>query len=167
MTGNRISPIIQSKGPYYSSNTIGSNIVISFASFKAEDGKPIYLQILDFIKRGAVAGTITDGDELPSRRVLSALLGINPNTVQKAFRLLEEEGLIESRAGAGSYMTLDPQKASALKAELLTSDIRGITGALKRTGVSREEALELIAHYWDEPDGEDPDDTGSGGGGEL
>lgn len=91
-----------------------------------------------------------DGDELPSRRVLSALLGINPNTVQKAFRLLEEEGLIESRMGSGSVMKLDPEMVSRLKTELLSEDIRRITGALKRTGVSCEEALELIARYWDE-----------------
>ena len=126
--------------------------VISFESFKTEDGKPIYLQILDFIRRGAAAGTIADGDELPSRRVLSALLGINPNTVQKAFKLLEDEGLIESRAGSGSVMTLSPERTEKIREELLAEDIRGITGALKRTGVGREEALALIARYWDEPD---------------
>ena len=126
--------------------------MISFESFKTEDGKPIYQQILDYIKRGAVSGAIQNGDELPSRRVLSALLGINPNTVQKAFRLLEEEGLIESRAGSGSVMTLSDERTAQIRAELLAEDIRGITGALKRTGVGREEALALIARYWDEPD---------------
>ena len=59
--------------------------MVSFEAFRAVDGTPVYLQIINFIKRGAIAGTIRDGDELPSRRVLSALLGINPNTVQKAF----------------------------------------------------------------------------------
>ena len=48
-----------------------------------QDGSLIYQQILLFIKRGVIVGTIKDGDELPSRRVLSALLGVNPNTVQK------------------------------------------------------------------------------------
>ena len=128
--------------------------MISFESFKTEDGKPIYQQILDFIKRGAVSGAIQNGDELPSRRVLSALLGINPNTVQKAFRLLEEEGLIESRAGSGSVMTLSPERTARIRAELLADDIRSITVALKRTGVARDEALALIAQYWDEPLGE-------------
>ena len=65
--------------------------MISFDEFKADGRLPVYQQILDYIKRGAVAGTIADGDELPSRRVLSARLGINPNTVQKAFALLEDE----------------------------------------------------------------------------
>ena len=55
--------------------------MVSFEAFRAVDGTPVYLQIINFIKRGAIAGTIRDGDELPSRRVLSALLGINPNTV--------------------------------------------------------------------------------------
>ena len=50
--------------------------MVSFEEFKPVDGVPIYQQILTYIKRGAVAGTVTEGDELPSRRVLSALLGI-------------------------------------------------------------------------------------------
>ena len=68
--------------------------MVSFEAFRAVDGTPVYLQIINFIKRGAIAGTIRDGDELPSRRVLSALLGINPNTVQKAFHILAAMGLL-------------------------------------------------------------------------
>lgn len=86
-------------------------LMISFDSFVISDGSPIYMQILRYIQRGAAAGRIADGDELPSRRVLSALLGINPNTVQKAYRMLEEAGLMESHAGAKSYMCLDAEKS--------------------------------------------------------
>lgn len=124
--------------------------MISFDSFQPSDGIPIYLQILYYIKRGAVAGTIQDGDELPSRRMLSALLCINPNTVQKAFRLLEEEGLISSHSGAKSLMTLDEKKLQQLKHDLLTEDIRGIIRALRQTGISKNEALQLIEQYWEE-----------------
>lgn len=123
--------------------------MISFDSFSATDGTPIYLQILMFVKRGAVAGSIVDGDELPSRRVLSALLGINPNTVQKAFALLEEEGLIESRSGAKSYMKLDPAKLDQLREDLLKDDIKGITKSLKQMGITKLEALKLIDNNWD------------------
>lgn len=123
--------------------------MISFENFSPTDGTPIYLQILMFIKRGAVAGNIVDGDELPSRRVLSALLGINPNTVQKAFALLEEQGLIESRSGAKSYMKLDAEKLADLKADLLMDDIKGITKALKEMGITKLEALRLIDTNWD------------------
>lgn len=73
--------------------------MISFQAFRQTDGTPIYLQIIRYIQQGLAAGTIQDGDELPSRRVVSALLAVNPNTVQKAFRLLEDERLVTSRAG--------------------------------------------------------------------
>ena len=89
--------------------------MISFEQFLMEDGVPIYLQILLFIKRGAIAGTIHDGDELPSRRMLSALLSVNPNTVQKAYRMLEDEGLIQSHSGAKSYMVLDEEKLELIR----------------------------------------------------
>jgi len=124
--------------------------MISFEHFTPVDGTPIYKQIIYFIKRGAVAGTIADGDELPSRRVLSALLGINPNTVQKAFSMLEDENLIESRSGAKSFMTLDEEKLERLRVDLLTEDIRSITRSLKQMAITKEEAIDLINKYWDE-----------------
>ncbi len=123
--------------------------MISFENFRDDGGRPVYLQIVDHIKRGAAAGSIADGDELPSRRVLSALLGINPNTVQRAFKMLEDEGLIESRAGAKSFMTLSPETVEKLRAELLTQQIGTVIRALKQAGMSREEALALIDKYWD------------------
>ncbi len=123
--------------------------MISFEKFIMEDGTPIYLQILLYIKRGIIAGTISDGDELPSRRVLSALLGVNPNTVQKAYRMLEEEGLIASHSGAKSYMVLPPETIEKVRAELLEGDGRNIVSAMKQMGLSKAEALALLEKYWD------------------
>ena len=123
--------------------------MISFEKFIMEDGTPIYLQILLYIKRGIIAGTIADGDELPSRRVLSALLGVNPNTVQKAYRMLEEEGLIASHSGAKSYMVLPQETIQRGRAELLEGDARTIVSALKQMGLSQAEALALLVSYWD------------------
>ena len=124
--------------------------MVSFDAFRAVDGTPVYLQIIRYIKRGAVAGTIRDGDELPSRRVLSALLGVNPNTVQKAFRMLEDEGLIESRTGAKSCMTLTEDTLHALRAELLSEEFRSIARTLRQMGITKDEALRLIAQHWEE-----------------
>ena len=124
--------------------------MISFDTFKPGEGTPIYLQILLYIKRGAVAGTIQDGDELPSRRVLSALLGINPNTVQKAFRMLEDEELIESQTGAKSVMKLNDEKIMKLREDLLREEIRSITVSLRQMGIRRDEALRLISQFWDD-----------------
>ena len=78
--------------------------MISFQTFRQTDGTPIYLQIIRYIQQGLAAGTIQDGDELPSRRVLSALLAVNPNTVQKAYRMLEHSGVIETVPGKGSFL---------------------------------------------------------------
>lgn len=123
--------------------------MISFELFRMEDGSPIYLQILLYIKRGMVAGIIHDGDELPSRRMLSALLSINPNTVQKAYRMLEEEGLIQSHSGAKSYVVVNEEKIQQIRSELLEHDARMSVRVLKQMGMTREEALALITKYWE------------------
>jgi len=114
-----------------------------------EDGSPIYQQIVLYLKREAVAGRVMDGDELPSRRVLSALLGVNPNTVQKSYRILEEEGLIQSHSGAKSYMVLSGQKLSRVTAELLESEAKAAVRTLKQMGISKEEAMALFSRYWE------------------
>lgn len=124
--------------------------MISFSEFSMQDGSPIYQQILLYIKRGVIAGTITDGDELPSRRVLSALLGVNPNTVQKAYRLLEEEQLIQSLQGSKSTMVLTVEKIAAIREELLEADAKGAVQKLKQMGISKEEAISLINKYWED-----------------
>lgn len=123
--------------------------MISFEKFIMEDGMPIYLQILQYIKRGIIAGSITDGDELPSRRMLSALLGVNPNTVQKAYRMLEDEGLISSHSGAKSYMVLNEETVAKVRGQLLEGDAIGIVLSMKQMGLSKAEAIALLENYWD------------------
>lgn len=123
--------------------------MISFENFNMTDGSPIYLQILLYIKRGIIACIICDGDELPSRRVLSALLGVNPNTVQKAYKMLEDEGLIQSRTGAKSYVVVTEEKLAEIRAELLEADAKEAVAKLKLMGVSKDEAHALIDKYWE------------------
>lgn len=123
--------------------------MIPFDNFHMEEGIPIYQQILLYLKRGIVAEEFYDGDELPSRRMLSALLGVNPNTVQKAYRQLEEENLICSHTGSKSYMVLDTKKIAQIRAELLQSDVKSVVQSMKQMGLSKAEALRLIQAYWD------------------
>ena len=124
--------------------------MITFEGFVLEDGIPIYLQIVTWLKRGIAAGQVMDGDALPSRRVLSALLGVNPHTVQKAYHMLEEEGLITSQSGAKSYVVLTPQIKLAVRQTLLRTDIKAIVSAMAQMGLSKEEALALVEKYWEE-----------------
>lgn len=123
--------------------------MINFDLFVMDDLSPIYLQILLYIKRGIIAGTIKAGDELPSRRMLSALLGVNPNTVQKAYRMLEDEGLIISHSGAKSNMSLTDEKIKNIRQEVLHADAETAVRTLKQMGVTKEEAFALISEYWD------------------
>ena len=123
--------------------------MISFDTFSPRDGIPIYLQIIMHVKQGVASGTVQSGDELPSRRVLSALLGVNPNTVQKAYRLLEEEGLVSSHTGAKSCVVLTEETVEKIKKELLESDARSTVASLKQMGLTKAEALALIENYWD------------------
>ena len=99
--------------------------MVSFEGFKPDGSEPIYLQIVNHVKRGIVSGEIPDGDELPSRRMLSALLGVNPNTVQKACRMLEEEGILVSHAGSKSFVTFTAERREELTAELVVSSHGG------------------------------------------
>ncbi len=126
--------------------------MITFETFATEEGIPIYLQIIRHIKRGIVSGAVVHGDEVPSRRVLSALLGVNPNTIQKAYAMLEEEGLMESRSGAKSCMSLSEEKVTAVRQQLLESDALSVVSALKQMGLSKPEALGLIERYWEQKD---------------
>ena len=123
--------------------------MISFESFVPDGNVPIYLQIVGYIKRGIVAGTIPDGAEMPSRRMLSALLGVNPNTVQKSYAMLEEEGLIHSRSGAKSCVAADDAAIRRLRGELLGQNLKSIIDAMKQMGMTLEDAQAALADHWE------------------
>lgn len=126
--------------------------MISFEEFHSVEGIPIYLQMIRHVKEGLASGRIGDGDELPSRRILSATLAVNRNTVQKAYRQLEEEGLIQSRPGAGSHITASPQQVAQIRRELFRTEVRDTVAAMKRMGLGKEEALDLLRRLYDEED---------------
>ena len=103
-------------------------------------------------KRRSGGRTIVYGDELPSRRMLSALLGINPNTVQKAYAMLEAEALIRSHTGAKSCISAVPQKIAEIKDALAEEGGRRAVQTLKAAGYSKAEAIAMIERYWDAED---------------
>jgi GntR family transcriptional regulator len=67
-------------------------------------GVPIYLQLMEQVKHGIETGALRPGDQLPGIRPLAEELVINPNTVARAYRELEHEGVIELRHGAGAFV---------------------------------------------------------------
>lgn len=128
---------------------IQRDFMISFEEFTLEDDSPIYLQIIRYIKQGIASGTIGDQEEVPSRRALSALLGVNPNTIQKAYHMLEEEGIISSRSGAKSCTCVEENTIERIREELLQSDTDTWIRAMRRLGMEKDEALKLAGEMWE------------------
>jgi GntR family transcriptional regulator len=71
-------------------------------------GQPPYRQIADQIRQALVTGTLRPGDQLPTVKAVVTHLAVNPNTVSRAYRELEYEGLVEGRPGAGTFVLRSP-----------------------------------------------------------
>ena len=136
-----------------SNSCIDKKRIISFEDFILEDDSPIYTQIIRYVKRGIVSGIIQNGDEMLSRRALSALLGVNPNTIQKAYRLLEEEGIIRSRTGAKSCVEVDESQKEGIRMTLLSQDTASWVQAMRQMGVGKEQAIQLALQVWEDEEG--------------
>src|SRR4026208_1240185 len=95
-------------------------------------GVPIYLHLMERVKHAVETGALRPGEQLPGIRPLAEELVINPNTVAKAYRELEHEGVIELRHGAGAFVTANA------RAKKLTDKLRHgqtiVTGAAERAG---------------------------------
>ena len=124
--------------------------MVRFDDLHLRDGTPIYAQIIQHLTAGIAAGTVQDGAELPSRRTLSALLGVNPNTIQKAFRLLEEEGLISSRTGSKSYVCLSSEQSQTMQQQLPHTQTLEYIATMRAMGLTRSQTVALIEALWKE-----------------
>ena len=93
---------------------------------------PIYLQVMEDMKREMVTGGLPAGSRVDSVRVLAARYGINLNTMQRVCSELEREGLLETRRGVGSFVTGNWERLSALREEmaraLVESYLKGMAG---------------------------------------
>ncbi len=108
-------------------------------------GVPIYLQLMEQVKHAVETGALRSGDQLPGIRPLAEELVINPNTVAKAYRELEHEGVIELRHGAGAFVS---ENSGAKK---LTDKLRAgqaiVAAAVEKLharGVTEEEIRRLF-----------------------
>ncbi len=125
-------------------------MVLDFTQLSLQDTSPIYLQIIRYIKIKIAANQIANGDELPSRRMLSTILNVNPNTVQKAYKQIEQDGLLVSYAGSKSILAFDETVVTDIRHELIAEEASNFITSLKQIGISKEEAGNLLASMWDE-----------------
>ena len=107
-------------------------------SINYRDTRPIYEQIKDGLARLIVSGALVENEKLPSVRELAYELAINPNTIQRAYRELENEGYIYSVSGKGSFVSLRKETGERRKTELLKR-FDSIVAELSLTGVGGDE----------------------------
>ncbi len=124
-------------------------MLIDFSELKLNDLSPIYLQIVRFVQIKMVNQEVKSGDEMPSRRVLSALLEVNPNTIQKAYKCMEEEGFLISLAGSKSLLKFDESLVGRYRQELLKAEAERYIVEVKKMGLELKEATELIIDNWE------------------
>ena len=111
----------------------------------ARSGMPTYMQLVNQVRRAVRNGVLRAGDRLPTAREMVAKLAINPNTVLKAYGLLEGEGLVTSRPGLGTFITqgVEAQLAPAVQRQLR----RGLDAWLTRAaeaGLDQEGVMALV-----------------------
>ena len=108
-------------------------------------GVPIYLQLMEQVKHAIETGALRPGDQLPGMRPLAEELVINPNTVAKAYRELEHEGVIELRHGAGAFVSGNAQaKRITDKFRAGQAIVAAAVEKLRARGVTDEEVRRLF-----------------------
>ena len=108
-------------------------------------GVPIYLQLMEQVKHAIETGALRPGEQLPGIRPLAEELVMNPNTVAKAYRELEHEGVIELRHGAGAFVSAQPRTKKVAEA---VRDAQPVVAAavkrLRARGLTDEEIRRLF-----------------------
>jgi GntR family transcriptional regulator len=107
-----------------------------------DDGRPIYRQIADEVRRGIATGVLQRDEPLPAVRRLAVDLGLNPNTVQQAYRQLERDGLVYVRRGRGTFVAPAPKPSTGRSTARQVAE-RALRDAFRR-GVSPPELAAAI-----------------------
>jgi GntR family transcriptional regulator len=107
--------------------------------------RPVYRQIIDQIKRDIALGRLIKDEKLPTVRQLAVQLTINPNTIAKAYRQLEGEGIIVTRPGAGAFIAnLDSNLSRSVRKRLLSDELERIAVEAFHMQIDKETLLELF-----------------------
>ena len=119
--------------------------MVNFSGLQFHDGAPVYQQIAEYLKR-----QILTGEPMPSRRELAAQTGINPNTAQKAYRLMTEEGYVVTDGNSGSYLRLTPALREKIDEELTRGLVEDFVARAKANRLSYKKVIALVSELWDD-----------------
>lgn len=122
-------------------------------------GVPVYRQLMDQVKFLIAGGVLEPGSALPSTRVLSTELGVNPMTISKAYSYLEKEGVVERRPGLPLVVaSLGPGRLREQKLEQLRESLATPVNVVRQLGIDRREAVRVFGQMLDHPESEDQDE---------
>ena len=113
-------------------------------SFLINNREPVYLQVVRYFKEQIATGELTAGQEIPSRRELASLLKINPNTAQKAYKEMEEHGLIYTERNFPSRITTDKKVLNGVREELIQEAVDAFILAIKPIQVPIDELVDIV-----------------------
>lgn len=105
---------------------------------------PVYLQVIRNFKEKIANGELVPGDEIPSRRELANMLKINPNTAQRAYKEMEEQGLIHTEKNHPSKVTTDMKILGMVREELLVEAVDTFVASVRSINVPVDELLDLV-----------------------
>lgn len=112
--------------------------------FKFNDNEPIYMQIIDLIKKNIAKGRLKSGDKLPSVREMSSSLGVNPNTLQRAYGELERLGITYTKRGMGSFINDEMANRENIKIDMGNEIAIRFLNDMKSIGISKNEAIKIL-----------------------
>lgn len=123
--------------------------MVSFQGLHFHKKQSVYLQIVNYIKHQILAGNVENYEEMPSRRELAITLSINPNTVQKAYKCMEDEGLITTIANVKSVVVVNDEILQKIRSEFMEEIVATFIHDCKEGGMSFQKTVELLAKRWD------------------
>lgn len=127
---------------------------------------PVYLQVVRHFKEQIVTGRLRAGQVIPSRRELGALLKINPNTAQRAYKEMEECQLIVTEGNSPSRITSEKNVLRAIRTELLSEAVEAFVSSVAKIDVPLDELVELVKSKYEQAQANPrtaPMNTGEGG----
>ena len=112
--------------------------------------QPLYEQLVEQLRRQIVLGGMKAGAAMPSVRQLATELGINPNTIQKAYRRMEEEGMILSVPGKGSFVSDNLAEMLTKQREDQRNKARQVLLSCREMGITKEEIVQMVEAIYEE-----------------
>ena len=130
---------------------------MSLITVDLRDRKQLYEQLIDNIKALILAGDLNRDDKLPSVRSLAKELGINPNTIQKAYTELERCGIIMTMPGRGSVVLAERESLRNEMSGKLENAMKALAREMRESGIDREEFVRAAEEAWDRTGGKQDD----------